>query len=204
MYMLKYLLFSFISMVGLHSNAQQITGLITDGNERISEATIKNLNSSLQTITNDHGEFKLLAKYNDTLVFSKPDFLKDTMVITNQNDIVVKLIPIPMLLNEVRINSRALSPALTYEQNKKDYKDIYWKGDKSNIFLSGSLVNIDKLNNALGKQGHNARNLQHKLTKDYRDNIVDKRFNPLATRITGYKCNKLKDFILNNRPTYEK
>ncbi len=109
------------------------------------------------------------------------------------------------MLKEVAVYSTSLSPALTYGAHKKEYKEIYFLGDNSGIFFQViiPLVNIDKLNNALGKKGHEARRLERTLTKDYKNSIVDRRFNPLAAKITGYKGKRLSDFIQDNRPTYE-
>jgi hypothetical protein len=71
------------------------------------------------------------------------------------------------------------------------------------VFFSDTLVNVDKVYNALSKEGKEARQLQRNLTNDYKNSIVDKRFNRLAARITGYKGKQLTDFIADNRPSYE-
>jgi hypothetical protein len=120
-------------------------------------------------------------------------------LISDQQSLLIQLKTPAAMLKEVRINSTPISPAAVYDQNKKDYKQIYFNGDKSGIFLAGSLVNIDKLNNALGKKGHDARRLQHTLTTDYKNSVVDRPFNSLAASITGYKGKRLSDFIQNNR-----
>jgi hypothetical protein len=71
------------------------------------------------------------------------------------------------------------------------------------LLSAGIALNIDKLYNAVSKEGKDARRLQKNLTTDYKNSVVDKRFNPLAAQITGYKDQKLKDFIMDNRPSYE-
>lgn len=185
------------------AQTREITGMVIYDGERVSGAIIKDINSLSQTTSTDKGEFAIIAKTGDTLTISKDNFIRDTVVITSSHDLIIQLRKNPSMLRAVTINSTSISPATTYEQNKKDYKEIYFKGDKSHIFLSGSLVNIDQLNNALGKQGHFARRLQRRLTTDYKNDVIDKRFNHLAARVTGYKGKMLSDFILNNRPTYE-
>jgi hypothetical protein len=207
------LLFSLLLSVSF-SDAQlkKITGLVTFNNERMSGAIIKNLSAHIRTISNDRGEFGISAQTGDTLITIREGYIKDTLFVTNQPYLIVKLRKNPLLLKEVVINSTPISPESAYEANKKDYKDIYVKGDKSKIILPGSIfigmgigvsLNINKLYNALSKQGKDARSLQHTLTKDYKNSIIDKRFNPLAARITGYKDKLLSDFIQDNRPTYE-
>jgi hypothetical protein len=114
-------------------------------------------------------------------------------------------------LQEVVVKDTMSDPLKVYNQNKKDYKDIFWKGDDKHIFSVplvlgpelGVNLNIDKLYSALSKQGKDARRLQRTLTGDYRNRMVDQRFNKtLVARITGYKGEKLDDFIAKYRPTY--
>jgi len=196
------------------SNAQvrEISGLVTFSNQRLNGASIKNLKINQQTISNERGEFVINAKTGDTLVAFKTDFVTDTIILAGQQYLIIRLHKPPSLLKTVIIHSTAISPESVYEANKKEYKDIYVKGDKSGIIVPGSImvglgfgidINIDKIYNAVSKEGKDARRLQRNLTKDYKNSIIDKRFNPLAASITGYKGNKLKDFIMNYRPSYE-
>ena len=211
--MLKPLLLFSLLVWAIPSNAQvkEITGLVIYNNERQSGAIIKNLSSREQTISTDRGEFVITAKPGDTLITIKDDYIKDTLLVSDQQYLIIKFRKNPLMLKEVNIYGIPITPASTYEANKNEYKEIYWKGDKSHIFMPDLLLgthigltfDITKLYNALSKQGHDARRLQHTLTKDYKNSIVDKRFNPLAANITGYKGQKLLDFIKDNRPSYE-
>jgi hypothetical protein len=190
-------------VISLNAQVREITGLITYNNERQSGALIKNLRSHTQTISNDRGEFVISATTSDTITTSKESYIKDTLIAAGQQYLIIQLRKNPLMLKEVTVYSTSISPASTYEADKKEYKEIYFLGDNKGVFFSGSLVNIDKLNNALGKKGDDARRLEHTLTKDYKNGIVDKRFNPLAIWITGYKGKRLSDFIQDNRPSYE-
>jgi hypothetical protein len=196
------------------SNAQvrEITGLVTYNNERQSGTNIKNLSTNSQTFSDDRGAFSIRVKKGDTLIAFKVNYVRDTLMVADQEYLIINLRRIPTMLKEVIINGATISPESTYEANKKEYKDIYVKGDKSHIIAPGSFalapvfgisVNIDKLYNALSKQGKDARKMQRTLTRDYKNSMVDKRFNPLAARITGYKGQTLLDFIKDNRPAYE-
>jgi hypothetical protein len=203
--MLKPLLIFFLVIYAIlcHAQVKEITGLVTCNNERQGGANIKNLNLRIQTTSSEWGGFTLKVKTGDTLITIKKDYINDTLLVADQQYLIIEMRKTPVVLKEVIINGTAITPASTYEANKKEYKQIYFWGDNSGIFFSGSLVNIDKLNNALGKKGHDARRLQHTLTKDYKNSVVDKRFNPLAARITGYKGKPLSDWIIENRPSYE-
>jgi len=203
--MFKYPLLFSLLIWAISSNAQvkEIKGLITYNNERQSGAIIKNLSIHTLTISNDKGEFAIKAKTGDTLAIIKTDYNSDTLLVMDQQYLIIQLHKNPIMIKEVVINSTTITPESAYAANKKEYKEIYFLGDNKGIFFSDALVNIDKLNNALGKKGHEARTLQRTLTTDYKNSVIDKQFNPLAARITGYKGKQLSDFIADNRPPYE-
>jgi hypothetical protein len=203
--MLKYLLFVLLLLSAICSSAQvrNVSGFVVSDDQPVNAVAVKNLNFSSQTFSNFKGEFNIKAKPGDTLLFIHADFITDTLLASGQQFIFVRLHKRAIVLNEVVIKAAPNSPQATYEANKKAYKQIYFLGDNSHIFFSGSLVNIDRLNNALGKKGHEARKLQRNLTADYENNVVDARFNHLAASITGYTGQQLDDFIMNNRPAYD-
>jgi hypothetical protein len=203
--MLKYLFFVPFFLLPICSSAQvrDIAGLVVCDNQPVSTVAIKNLNFNSQTFSNFKGEFNIQARSGDTLIFIHADFITDTLLASGQQFIYVSLHKRPIVLNEVVIKAAPNSPEVIYEANKKVYKQIYFLGDNSHIFFSGSLVNIDRLNNALGKKGHEARKLQRNLTSDYENSVVDARFNHLAASTTGYTGQQLDDFIINNRPAYD-
>jgi len=201
----KYLLIFFLLVWPKLSIAQvrKISGLVMYNSNRLDGAVIKNLSDHMQTVSNDRGGFIISVKPGDTLITTKNDYSRDTLLVADQQYLVIQLHKNPLMMKEVVISSTAITPESTYENNKKDLKEIYFLGDNKGIFLTDALVNIDKLNNALGKKGHQARRLERKLTTDYKNSVVDKRFNPIVTRITGYKGKRLSDFIMENRPSYE-
>jgi hypothetical protein len=105
------------------------------------------------------------------------------------------------MLKEVVINSTSITAEETYAENKKDYKEIYRIGDKSNIIGPD---NIDKIWSAVSKEGNDARKLQRRLTTDYKSSLVNRRFTKtLVARITGYKDIVLDNFMIKYRPTFE-
>jgi hypothetical protein len=197
--------------VKANAQSNQIAGLVSGEDERLGSASIKNISGSAQSFSNEKGEFKIVAKKGDTLITSKVNYTNDTSLVGDEQSVFIHLKKTAVLLKEVTINSTAITPESVYEANKKDYKDIYWKGDKSHIFFAnmdpysgaGVGVNIDKIYNALSKEGRDARQLQRNLVKDYKNSVVDRRFNQLAARVTGYTGKRLEDFITDNRPNYD-
>ena len=209
--MSKLLLSALLLFIVFVADAQvrRITGMVTYNGDRLNGVLIKNISENIHAISDERGGFTISAQTGDTIITSGEYFINDTLLVADNRDLIIQLHKNPLMLKEVVINGKAVTPASTYEENKKEYKDIYVKGDKSHIvsvsvgLTPGIAINIDKVYNALSKQGKDARKMQRTLTKDYKNSIVDKRFNPIAAKITGYKGEQLNDFVLNNRPSYE-
>ena len=195
---------------GVTVRAQTISGMVMNANQRLSGANIQDLRTRGRVISDVRGVFTVCAEKGDTLITSFLNYKTDTVIFTNQNFILIRLTENSRMLKEVTIRDSVLSPQEVYKKNQLEYKDIYVKGDKSKIFAvqvgltPGVAINIDKVYNALSKEGKDARKMQRTLTADYKGSVVDKRFSKtLVTKITGYNGKKLDDFMLNNRPTYE-
>lgn len=207
--MLKSSLILFTILLTGHLYAQKVTGLVSSNNQRLNNVFIKNISNHAQALSDDRGNFIITAKSGDTLVTLKDYYACDTLVIANQTELVINLGKNPTLLKEVVISSKPITPAATYQADKKEYKDIYFKGDKSHIVEAaiglqpGIAINIDKVYNALSKQGKDARRMQRTLSGNYKNSVVDRRFNPLVASVTGFKGKQLNDFIANNRPSYD-
>jgi hypothetical protein len=207
------LVISLISQSHAIAQSRKIAGLVTFNNERQTSTVIKNISSHKQTISDEIGEFTLMAGNGDTLTISKQDFIKDTLLVTAQQYFIIQLKKTPLILKEVIVNSTALTPEQTLAQNKKEYKDIYFKGDKSHIIESIPIgfglglsigINIDKLFSALSKEGKDARRLQRTLIKDYQSSIIDRKFSKaMVARLTGYKGDRLYSFMDKYRPTFQ-
>lgn len=81
-------LFFFI-LIAITSYGQEdlisIQGTIFSSNKKISDIHIINLHNYLGTVSNDNGEFKILAKVNDTLFFSSIEYENVKICITEFN-----------------------------------------------------------------------------------------------------------------------
>ena len=187
-----------------------ISGIVVTDSARLNGAEILNLKMNERSISDIRGFFFIKARKGDTIITKILNYKTDTLTVNNQYFIVIKLKPSSRMLKEVVIKNTSLTPLEKYNENKKEYKDIYWKGDKSKMFqigvgmVPGVGINIDKLYSALSKQGKDARRLQKILTQDYQNDVVDQRFTKsLVGNITGYKGEQLDDFIIKYRPSYE-
>ncbi len=55
----------------------------------------------------------------------------------------------------------------------------------------------------ISRQGRNATRLRETIDKDYQQNVIDSRFNPvMVASITGLKDPQLTDFMFKYRPGY--
>jgi len=205
------LLFCFI-LFGFNIKAQTISGMVTGASERLSGVMITNLRTAEKHISDERGVFSIVAKSGDTVLTSKLYYKTDTTVYNGQDYLIIQLRQTTRVLKPVNITDTLVNPLNVYNQNKKDYKDIYWKGDDKHIVsiplyigpLVGLDFNIDKIYSALSKQGKDARRLQRSLAQQYRDDVVDRRFSKtFVAKITGYNGKKLDDFIMLYRPSYE-
>jgi len=67
----------------------------------------------------------------------------------------------------------------------------------------GAGLGIDALWNAFSREGRNAAHLRETIENDYKQDVVDSRFNSaLVGRITGLTGERLKDFMKKYRPGY--
>lgn len=95
------LLFSIIT------KAQTINGTITDGENKLEDANIIFKNTKTGTTSDANGNFSIEAKKNDTLSISYLGYKTENIVITNKNNIEVKL-DIDNILDEVVIIANGL------------------------------------------------------------------------------------------------
>ncbi|WP_419789060.1 hypothetical protein HDF18_20985 [Mucilaginibacter sp. X5P1] len=205
------ILFCLITQAGLAgAQSPNIAGMVTGTNERLSGAIIKDITRHRQIASDYRGMFSIAAEKGDTLVAIMLNYKIDTLVCNQQDYLIIQLKQISKMLKEVVVNDTLSNPLKVYDQNKKEYSDIYWKGDKSKMvsvsvgMMPGVGLNIDKLYSALSKQGHDARRLQRDFVQDYRTSIVDQRFNKtMVSKVTGYKGQKLDDFIVKYKPSYD-
>jgi hypothetical protein len=178
-----------------------IAGLVTFDTVRQSDVVVKNINRHVQSISNDRGEFTILAQAGDTLISSEENYIKDTLRVTDQSFFIIQLKKNSLMFKEVLVKGSPITAEEAYAKNKKDYKEIYRIGDKSNIIGPD---NIDKIWSAVSKEGNDARKLQRTLKSDYKSSLVNQRFNKtLVARITGYKDSVLDNFMIKYRPTFE-
>ena len=137
-------------------------------------------------------------------------FRNDTVKVGPEGDVLFFLKRNSIRLKEVVIKDSLQNPVKKILETREDFKDIYRKGNVSDIFttgggngMGGAGLSIDALYNAVSREGKNARFLQKIIDRDYKEAVIDYRYTPaLVQQATGLTGLKLKDFMQQYRPTY--
>ena len=206
------LIFFICILIGARALAQETTtlsGIIfdTDSKDRLSRVNISNLTTGYYSYDNINGTFEVGAKPGDKLVFSQAQHHPDTIVVKDFTPIAVYLKPTSIQLKPVTIHDLKLDPDARLAAKKKDYGKAYGSlADDDFLTLTPGLgvgLGIDAIWNALSREGRNAAHLRQTIANDYKQDVVDSRFNrAFVARITGLSGDKLTDFMNKYRPGY--
>ena len=103
-----------------------IHGKVISNNNPLKKVEVINKTAKTNTTTNDLGEFSILVKAKDSLLFFSKDYfftrLKLTQKDIDQDNIIVNMIIKPEELNEVVITNIKFAPVHTSQQNVDDIK----------------------------------------------------------------------------------
>lgn len=212
--MIKFVVLLFIGLfcttIPCLAQEKTIQGIVFDNKskERLSRVFILNTRTGLGNYNNLKGEFTIDAQVNDVLITSKTGYKNDTLTVSNENLSIIYLQRTSIVLNEVSIRDSVLTPEKKLEATKEEFSKIY--GSLANRDLlsmgngqSGAGLSIDALYNIFSKQGKNARKLEKIINRDYRENIIDYKFNRgVVGKATGLKDPQLTDFMQKYRPGY--
>ena len=197
-----------VQVTAAFAQEKTVDGIVFDKDtkERIARVNIVNTRSNASYYNNLKAEFKIKALAGDVLIFSKTGYFNDTVTVKNETSLVVYLKPSSVQLREVSIRS-VVTPLEQLNRTKKDYTKIYGHlADKdllSSVSGIGAGLSIDALYNMFSREGRNAAKLRATIDRDYRENVVDYRFNrTLVGSVTGLDGAKLTDFMFKYRPPY--
>lgn len=200
---------SFFCCANLFAQAKPIQGFVVDSysKQRLAKVYIYNPTNDNGVYNNSKGEFLTQAKLGDTIFAALQGYLMDTVIYHGQTTIVFQLKSITIRLREVTVYGKAPTPQEQYAKTLKDYKYALDKGsskDLLNLGSGGVGLGIDAIYNLLSKSGKNARHLQAILERDYKESIIDYRFNrDYVKSILAANDTDVKDFMLQYRPTYQ-
>lgn len=206
-----YLLF-FISVLytGIASAQQKpLKGFVIDkeSKQRLAKVYIYNSRTDEGLYNNSKGEFATQASVGDTLFAALQGYGVDTVIYKGNSSIYFQLKSLAIQLREVAITGSSITPRERYDKTLREYKyatELGSSKDLLNIGSRGVGLGIDAIYNLLSRKGRNARHLQAILERDYKQEIIDYRFNAgfvgKALRISGFE---LQDYMQQYRPSYE-
>jgi hypothetical protein len=192
-----------------HTPEGQIEGIVFDKDtkDRVARTNILNTNTGKSFYNDLKGEFKIDAHIGDKIVFTKQDYLPDTIIVKNNSNIAIYLQRLAIPLREVTIRDSLATPLKKLEATRREFSKAYGSSAYNNLLStspgSGAGISIDALYNSISRSGRNAQHLQGIIQGDYEQNVIDYRFNrSFVGNITGLKNQELTDFMIRYRPGY--
>lgn len=198
-----------LNMVSAFAQQKAVQGFVVDKDTKLRLAKVYIYNSSLDEgfYNNTKGEFVAPVKVGDTLFAALSGHAMDTVVYRGQSAIVFQLRSMGIRLKEVSIYGKAKTPQELYKSKLDEFKYKLDKGsskDLLNLGQRGVGLGIDAIYNLLSRDGKNARHLQQILEKDYKEQVIDYRYNATYVKnLIDIKDDKLQDFMTQYRPTYQ-
>jgi hypothetical protein len=198
-------------MMAIEGFAQEktVAGIVFDKNsqDRIARINVVNLSTGKSVYNNLNGVFTIEAQPGDQLVFKKQDYYNDTVKIESYLPLAIYLSRTAIQLREVTIKDSVLNPrdrlALSKKENSRAYGTLANRDIITTPIMGGAGGSIDALWNMFSREGKNAANLRDYIDQDYKQDVIDYRFNRALTgRITGLKDKQLTDFMQKYRPGY--
>jgi hypothetical protein len=191
------------------SPASQVEGIVFDKDtkDRVARTNINNTTTGKSFYNNFKGEFKVDAKPGDKLVFTREDYVPDTLMVKDMGNMVVSLQRLAIPLREVTIRDSLATPLQRLYATRKEFSKAYGSGSYDD-FLStspggGAGISIDAIWNAFSREGRNAKHLQGLIQSDYQQDVINFRFNrSYVGKITKLKDQELTDFMIKYRPGY--
>lgn len=200
---------SFLCCSFSYAQKVNVKGFVIDktSKQRLAKVYIYNSHTDEGLYNNNKGEFSTLASVGDTLFAVLEGYGLDTVIYKGNNAIYFQLRSLAVQLREVAIIGSSVTPRERYDKTLKEYKYATERGsskDLLNLSNSGVGLGIDAIYNLLSRKGRNARHLQEILERDYKEQIIDFRFNAVfvgrALRLKGFE---LEDFMQQYRPSYD-
>src|SRR3569833_1838388 len=115
LHMLKNLLAICFCFLGFSfANGQTaFSGRVLEDKTRIvlRSVRIENLSSKLKTISDDRGQFAILAKPGDLLVFNMFSYQPDTVLVTDMHSREIFMVPKSTMLNQVNVTEGSAAKA---------------------------------------------------------------------------------------------
>lgn len=169
--------------------------------ERLAQASIVNLRTNGQVTSNDLGGFQIAIVLGDSIQITKKGFTTQILAVLSQQTLVLQLQPV-IDLHEVTIKGETKKQEL--ESIMDDYRKngSFYKGKPPALaFLKSPITAVYEL---FGRTPTQARRFGRFMENDLQQSEIDRRFTkPFVKDITKLDDDKLKEFMVAFRPSYE-
>jgi hypothetical protein len=176
-------------------DAQTLTGIIKDrsSNAKLEDVSVLNQNTGDKAHTSAVGAFRIAASINQVLVFYKPGYRPDTLLVTDMKPLIRYLTFENRLLNTVVIKGDAFNPEVQYADVYRKARVISSAQNKPFTFYPSKFFS---------KEGRFARRFKKRLEQEKVERKIDLRFNDAVVRtMTPLRGKELDFFMVRYRPT---
>jgi hypothetical protein len=200
-----------ITTVGTAQKRKLVQGYLKDSvtNAPITLASVRNINTNTTVMTNGKGRFSIEVGENHILSFAAVGYFFDTLqyntTYAGQDTLYPFLVPLARDLGNVTVTTRGMNRyQLDSMERRKDFLQ-----DIANYTIptvsqansgAGIALNIDRFS----KHEKNKRKAMRFYETNEKEAYINYRFNTtLVQSMTGFKDEKLHQFIQQYRPSYE-
>jgi len=185
---IKYLLSAVLCLFIKAVFAQSVlTGTVAEArkNIKLSNVFIRNISNKQVALSDDAGRFDIKATTGNTLIFTLPGYVSDTLYLVDMKPKDIELKIQGITLNEVSVRESAMF------NPREEYPDVY---EKSKFALSPSRW--------FGKEARDARRLKHYFDNEEQQRQIDAVFTrTLVSSIVPLKGRELENFMAMYRPS---
>ena len=169
--------------------------------QRLAKVLVADMKNNAIVTTDDLGLFQIKCAIGDTLFFRQKDYADQKVTVTNQNDLMVYLIPVINLM-QVDIKDASKKQQLAGVMKEYNSQGIYNNGHNTILGAAGSPLNA--LYNVLGSGPKQARRFRKYSKAELEQSEVDRKFTrKLIKQVVDIKDDKIHLFMDNYRPSYE-
>jgi hypothetical protein len=170
--------------------------------DRISQAVITDLKSNVIMMSDELGNFNIIAAKGDTLLFNKSGYVQEKQVVTDPKDVIVYLQPI-ISLGEVNIKEQSKQQELNDVMAQYRSNGTFYDGKPPAWLLLNSPITV--LYELFGKTPNEARRFKAFSKEELEQDEVNRRYTPaLVKQVTKLTNDEdVKKFMEAYTPSYE-
>lgn len=170
--------------------------------ERVSQATITDLNTKTIMMSDDLGMFSINTVIGDTLLINKKEYAPFKVTVDSKADLMIGLQPL-LALKEVTITGQTKKQELNDVMKQYNSKGIYYNGKSLPVFafLNSPLTGFYNL---FGKTPRQERAFAAYAQQELQNTEIDKRYTrELVKSVTKLSDDEVTKFMQLYTPSYQ-